>query len=477
MAGHLKNGLTAGGAGVLTAGPGPVRIGALSVQPHETAGLFAVYLLVQAIEYGGLGVFLPLLKSTRIATLCAWGLAVAVMIRFGPGPVREHRQGRFLFYLAIWSGFSVFWAIVQSHVPDTFRYMMDYLGLYLVTATLIDRVDRVRTLSIVGTLVILFTVFQNVGALLSSAGADRLVRFRAAYFMVDGNDMGWALVTLLCFPVFLALGPNGILVRLLGISGIGTAVVAIILTQSRGASLALAAVLLYYSLALSRRRVAATVVLLSTAATLWLLAPPQYRGRMETIAEYEEDSSAQGRIRAWKAAFGMALDYPLGVGAANFSSAYGRYYRPDDLVGYGANRWISAHSVYFKVLGEYGFLGLLLLVLVIIRNFTDVQASLNVLRHQPGRAGLTEHWPMALGVGLTGYTVAAIFLGGVTYPHLFLISGLIVSCRRQLSITPPAAALTPVTAQPGALAAWGGLPVNRAWLARARADHGREVRR
>ena len=51
---------------------------------------------------------------------------------------------------------------------------------------------------------------------------------------------------------------------------------------------------------------------------------------MNTMENYEEDSSAQGRLRAWHAARQMALDYPLGVGANNFSSAYGRFYIPAD---------------------------------------------------------------------------------------------------------------------------------------------------
>ena len=68
---------------------------------------------------------------------------------------------------------------------------------------------------------------------------------------------------------------------------------------------------------------------------------------------------ALARLEAWGAAIKMSIDYPLGVGAGNFNSAFGRHYidLSNSRVGWGAQRWISAHRIYFKVLGEFGVLG------------------------------------------------------------------------------------------------------------------------
>ena len=88
------------------------------------------------------------------------------------------------------------------------------------------------------------------------------------------------------------------------------------------------------------------------------MAPSGYFGRMGTVADYEEDNSAQQRLQAWGAALRMALDHPLGVGAGNFNSAYGRRYNPSTVgegvsrVGWGNMRWISPHSIYFKPSGS-----------------------------------------------------------------------------------------------------------------------------
>jgi len=102
---------------------------------------------------------------------------------------------------------------------------------------------------------------------------------------------------------------------------------------------------LYYLFFVTRRRAVGLTVVGAAIAAVLVLAPAEYFNRMNTIAEYEEDGSAMGRIGAWTAATQMALDYPLGVGAGNFNTAYGRFYRPPDAKA----KWVSAHSVYFKV--------------------------------------------------------------------------------------------------------------------------------
>ena len=109
---------------------------------------------------------------------------------------------------------------------------------------------------------------------------------------------------------------------------------------------------------LAKRKAATAIALVLVVGVALLFAPSGYVNRMQSIDNYQDDSSAQGRIRAWKASARMAIDYPLGVGAGSFNSAFGRFYMPTDAQGWAPNRWISAHSVYFKVLGEYGFLGL-----------------------------------------------------------------------------------------------------------------------
>jgi ribosomal protein S28E/S33 len=187
----------------------------------------------------------------------------------------------------------------------------------------------------------------------------------------------------------------------------------------------MAASLLFFVI-MSRRRAIPIFAMLVVAAGLLIYAPSQYFARMETIQRYSDDSSASGRITAWKAATKMAIDHPLGVGAGNFNTAYGRKYRAADAP---SMRWISVHSIYFSVLGEYGVIGLIIILSIIFLNYRDnIRSShRNVSGNNPVKDA--NVWPLYLNMALIAYAVCGMFLGGVGYPHLYILSALTVATR------------------------------------------------
>jgi putative inorganic carbon (HCO3(-)) transporter len=83
--------------------------------------------------------------------------------------------------------------------------------------------------------------------------------------------------------------------------------------------------------------------------------PETWHERMGTIIDYETDSSAQGRITAWRMAFNLALHQPLGGGFEAFRPMTYLMYLPE-----AGARGTDAHSNWFEVLGEQGFIGLAL---------------------------------------------------------------------------------------------------------------------
>jgi putative inorganic carbon (hco3(-)) transporter len=251
--------------------------------------------------------------------------------------------------------------------------------------------------------------------------------------MGDGNDFAWSMVIMLPFVLNLVLGKRRVVVRLLGIAGIGACLFGIVGSGSRGAAIGLAAALLYYWIVMSRRKALGAAAIVVMLVGVVAFAPSEYFDRLETIGSYQEDSSAQGRLQVWGAATRMAIDHPLGVGAGNFSSAYGRYYIPpasENALSWGSQRWLAAHSIYFKILGEYGILGLLLLLAVIHANIRDNTASRRLLAVADGPVRFSPTWPAILNMSIVGYAVCGAFLGGISYPHLFLLSALTVSAAR-----------------------------------------------
>ncbi|WP_291982199.1 O-antigen ligase family protein [Luteitalea sp.] len=383
-------------------------------------------LLVILIEYLGLAAEFGVLRALRISTLFAYGTFLVVIAYGGFAPAATSRQGRWLLGLFGMAAISILYAVVRAYVPAVLRSHVDYFALFVTAAAVVDRQSRVKGLAVTTTGVVLALVLRNLDLLTSGV---RVGAFRANVFMGDGNDFAWGLIALMPMPLYLMLGRHGVLSRLFGLAGVSAAAFAVAGTQSRGATLGITAAALYYLFFMSRRRLAGLVVVVALALVTLAFAPAGYLTRV-TDTEVSDDASAQGRIRAWTAATKMAIDYPLGVGAGSFNSAYGRFYIGDPDETFSSRRWISAHSIYFKVLGESGFVGLFLLLGLLTSNFRDNAASMRASRLRPDRCRIDGLWPASLNFGLVGYVVAGAFLGGLTYPHIYLLSGLTVACRR-----------------------------------------------
>lgn len=133
---------------------------------------------------------------------------------------------------------------------------------------------------------------------------------------------------------------------------------AVIGSQSRGAFLAIATVGFYFWLQ-SHNKLVTALLLIFFVGTLALILPESWYDRMHTINTYQEDDSAMGRIRAWTLAFNIANHNLLGGGLMLWSKSTYLQYLDDFRPGMTA---YVAHSIYFSVLGEHGWIGLLLFV-------------------------------------------------------------------------------------------------------------------
>jgi hypothetical protein len=380
------------------------------------------------IEYVGLAQQYSIIRVTRLPTLFAYGLFIWALASGGSRLIKESNEGKAHLTFLIFTCLGVLWAIVRSIVALQVRYHLDYLGLFTITAWLVTSRKRVDFLSMAFVLAAIGLVVQNLTLLQSSV---RVGVFKGGYFLGDGNDFAWGLNVMLPFAMNLMLGRRWITTRLFGLAGFMAIVFGTVGTQSRGGTLAIGTAMLLYWLTVSKRKALGAVLIVCVVVGAALVAPATYVSRINSMGDYQDDSSSQGRLRAWGAALRMAVDFPLGVGANNFSRAYGRYYIPEDTSGYKAFRWISPHSVYFRVIGEYGYPGFALLLWLIWSIWRDNRAVAAGMKKHPGMDfGIPENWPLLLNVGLGAYCVGGIFLGGFAYPHLFLLSGLTIGSRR-----------------------------------------------
>lgn len=201
----------------------------------------------------------------------------------------------------------------------------------------------------------------------------------------------------------------------------------IISTYSRGAFLAIAASSLYLVMK-SRARIAMGLGVLIVGVGLLSFMPEKWHDRIESIQNYEEDGSALGRINAWHFAYNVAKDNPvLGGGFAVFNRQMFLRYAPDP------DDFHDAHSIYFEVLGEHGFVGLAIFLALGILSLSKGNQIRRMTRKRPEALWAYDLASM-VQVALVGYAIAGLFLG-LAYFDLYyhLIAILIITERIALA--------------------------------------------
>ena len=133
-------------------------------------------------------------------------------------------------------------------------------------------------------------------------------------------------------------------------------------SHSRGALLALSAMGAVFWWRSSKKGVIAGLFLVALIVLLPMM-PDEWWERMRTIQNYEQDASAMGRINAWLVGWEVAKHNFFGGGMSYQHQAYFSMY------GVYEHHVRAAHSIYFQVLGNHGFVGIFLYLMIWISTF------------------------------------------------------------------------------------------------------------
>jgi probable O-glycosylation ligase (exosortase A-associated) len=271
----------------------------------------------------------------------------------------------------------------------------------------------------------LFLIFMSPDIVMST---DQRPYIAGATFLGDGNDFALSICALLPMVAFLAIGSRSKIARVIWWGVILLCLLAVVGTQSRGGTLGILAVG-GFLWSFSRRKAAALAVMVVLGSIAAMHASSSYFTRMNTIANYEGEGSAEGRLMVWKAAMRMALDHPVfGVGSGQFAVAFGAAYKPPGYVG----PQLNAHSMYFQALGELGFPGAIALFALVLGGIARVLSTRRRLLRSssdPPHESIQVLSQVLLLVAASGvgFGVAGTFLSALYYPHVFVLSGMFVS--------------------------------------------------
>ena len=192
-------------------------------------------------------------------------------------------------------------------------------------------------------------------------------------------------------------------------------------TQSRGAFLAIAAMAVVLWVR-SRRKLLGGVFIVLVAAGMLAMMSESWEARMRTIQNYEQDSSAMGRINAWTMAFNLANSRFTGGGFEVITpELFARFAPvPHDLH--------AAHSIFFQILGEHGYVGLALFVSIGAFGFLTASRIRKQALQRPETLWAHDLAGM-IQVSMVGYAVGGAFLSLAYYDLPYNVMVMLVACR------------------------------------------------
>ena len=160
--------------------------------------------------------------------------------------------------------------------------------------------------------------------------------------------------------------------------------------------------------------------------------PQSFTARMSTIQNYEADASAGTRLAVWGWTWSYVQEHPLGGG---FDSYLGNTLRFTTTAtkGEGALAVVSQnvetdqgrafHSSYFEMLGEHGFPGIILFLLIHGIGLVRMEAVRRRYRKEEGE----QEWIAPLATAMQGahiiYLVGSVFVGIAFQPFAYMLVG------------------------------------------------------
>jgi O-antigen ligase len=349
---------------------------------------------------------------------------------------RDHSQVALaMVALAAWAAISAVWAEIPSAALSGASSWALNLALFPIVYTAVRRPAHVHWI---------FSLFI-FGALLSVAiglatGTTGSTDARLAGDGLNANELG----QLLAVAVILAggLGASRDLsgpARALAFGAAGVAVIALLMTLSRGALTGLGVGLLLTPFVAGRGRRVAAVALVVLAAGcavsyLTVLAP---RSSVEFI--FRSDSTGSGRTDIWRVGLRMVEAHPVrGVGANNYANSTVHYLLEPGQIkrsDYIVDTPKVAHNLYLQVQAELGIVGLALFLALVAFSVSQMFRAAHDFARRGDRS--MEILCRALILGILGLLASGFFGSAIYSKQLWLLLALGPALRLMAREAPP----------------------------------------
>jgi putative inorganic carbon (HCO3(-)) transporter len=242
--------------------------------------------------------------------------------------------------------------------------------------------------------------------------------FRSGGLVGDPNFYAQFLIYLIPLALNRIWFERNSILKVLAVVIFGSLILGVIFSYSRASFLVLALVL---GILFLRKPppIMGVILIVSLFIVMIPFIPQNYRERIggitslltDTDIEASEDGAVRGRASEMLAAWNVFLDNPVfGVGEGNF-----RYYYPQYSEEVGlkpATEERSAHSLYFEILAENGFVGALIFLSIVFLTFLTINQAKSILL-------INEETELAEMVVSSGYGLAAYLINGLFLHQAF----------------------------------------------------------
>ena len=327
-----------------------------------------------------------------------------------------------LFWLAafgLWMVVTLFFSIDPG--PYNVNQLDKVLKIYFMTFVVVTVIHTRRQVDILVAVSALSIAFYGIkGGIftLLTGGSDRI--FGPDGFVAGNNEIGLALVMTIPLLYYTLMQATGKWTRRGLWAAMVLCAISALATYSRGALLAICAMTAMFII---RSPVRKNLVLPILAMLIFTFAfmPDKWWDRMGTIGEYQEDESAMGRINAWTVAWRVATTHFFGGGFSLETPEIFARFAPNP------NFIAVAHSIYFQVLGQHGFVGLLLFVCFW---FSTVRTARWLYKYSTAESD--RLLARMVEVSLVGYATGGAFLNLAYFDGPYYLMAALVVVRYKL---------------------------------------------
>lgn len=356
---------------------------------NATIFLFVLYQAVYFFnaENRWWGNSLPNLPYSFIVSISLIGLFLLRINKYSENKITNSRILTLSWLLMILFGITTFWAVLPGLHYDAW---FNFLKLIIIITIAYKICNSIKSLdyilwgNICGAAYLSFYINQvgrNSGLRVEGVGTVD---------SPDANGVAAALAPsiVLCFYYFLNV--KNIYLRFLSVLFGALIANAIILINSRASFLAILGSMAFYmfhftftKFKFNHQKLKAAAIVFAGIFALTIIVDQSTIERFLSIKENTqlnaEQETGSTRIFFWIAAVDLAIDMPLGAGYQGFNY-YGPVYIPQD-VHTGDSRNRTVHSTWFEALSEIGWLGLILLLLLISTAYFNLNTCKKKLIH------------------------------------------------------------------------------------------------